>query len=122
MQYLGFKTVEQLAEANDDVKRRMGPLSKFIKMAQDWLHAASSSQNEVVKLKQLLEREERRTAKLEEQIEFLMQRVEANEGTSLRSMRKEVIRPSLVEDVEVDEPLDEVEEDAPKRRGRPRKV
>ncbi len=122
LQYLGFKTVEQLAEANDDVKRRMGPLSKFIKMAQDWLHAASSSQNEVVKLKQLLEREERRTAKLEEQIEFLMQRVEANEGTSLRSMRKEVIRPSLVEDVEVDEPLDEVEEDAPKRRGRPRKV
>jgi len=38
-------------------------------------------------------------------------------------MRKEVIRPSLVPNYDVeDETLDEVVEDAPKRRGRPRKV
>jgi len=122
LQHFGFKTVEQLADANDDVKRRLGPLSKFVKTAKEWLQAANSSQSDVVSLRQLLEREQKRTAKLEQQLELLMQRVEANEGTDLRSMRKEVIRPSLIEEVDVDESLDEVGEDAPKRRGRPRKV
>ena len=118
LQHMGFKTVEQLAEANDEVKRRLGPLSKFVKMAKDWIDAATSSQSEVVSLRQLLEREQKRTAKLEQQLELLMQRVEANEGTDLRSMRKEVIRESEVED----DLEDDLVAETPKRRGRPRKV
>ena len=126
LQHLGFKTVEQLADANDDIKRRLGPLSKFIKIAKDWLAAANSSQFEVTSLKQQLERAQRRTEKLEEQVELLMQRVEGNEGTDLRSRRKEVIRSiDLEEDVQesaVTTLEKVVEEMAPKRRGRPRKA
>jgi hypothetical protein len=79
--YLGFRTVEQLAEANDEVKRRMGPLSRFVKEAKEWLQAASSEQAQVVSLKEALEREKVRGDRLENQIELLMQRIEGNEGT-----------------------------------------
>jgi hypothetical protein len=125
LQHLGFKTVEQLADAHDEVKRKLGPTGRFIKMAKDWLDAANSSQFNVVALKQQLEREQKRTAKLEEQVELLLQRVEGNEGTDLRPRRKEVIRSIEVEDELLEEgSQDEVleEEVAPKRRGRPRKV
>jgi hypothetical protein len=125
LQHLGFKTVEQLADAHDEVKRKLGPTGRFIKMAKDWLDAANSSQFNVVALKQQLEREQKRTAKLEEQVELLLQRVEGNEGTDLRPRRKEVIRSIEVEDELLEEgSQDEVleEEEAPKRRGRPRKV
>jgi hypothetical protein len=118
LQYLGFKTVEQLAEANDDVKRRLGPLAKFIKLAKEWLDASSSTQADVVKLKQQLEKEQSRTAKLEERLELLMQRVEASEGTSLTPMRKEVIQESTYEDTLEEE---DVSDETPKKRGRPRK-
>lgn len=125
LQHLGFKTVEQLADAHDEVKRKLGPTGRFIKMAKDWLDAANSSQFNVVALKQQLEREQKRTAKLEEQVELLLQRVEGNEGTDLRPRRREVIRSIEVEDELLEEgSQDEVleEEVAPKRRGRPRKV
>lgn len=116
LQYLGFKTVEQLANANDDVKRRLGTLAKFVKLAQDWMQAAKSDTNEIVRLRQLLEREESQRKLLQERLELFMQRVEANEGTDLRGARK-AIEAEL-------EPLEEEEEDVeqPKRRGRPRKV
>lgn len=126
LQHIGFRTIEQLAAANDETKRKLGPTGRFIKMAKDWLDAANSSQFEVVSLKQQLEREQKRTAKLEEQVELLIQRVESNEGTDLRARRKEVIRSVEVDDfvdeeVEVDE-VPVVSELAVKRRGRPRKV
>lgn len=120
LQHLGFKTIEQLAEATDEVKRKLGPLSKFVKTAQEWLAAANSSQSDVVKLKAQLEREQVRTARLEEQVELLMRRIEGNEGTDLRSRQKEVIQ--FASD---DLPSDDVEsfvEEGSKRRGRPRKV
>ena len=121
LQYLGFKTVEQLAEANDDVKRRLGPLNQFVQKAKDWLDAANSSQFEVTALKQQLEREQRRTAKLEEQVELLMLRIEGGEGIDLRGKRREVIRSLEADDID-DVADDATEDTAPKRRGRPRKV
>lgn len=117
LQYLGFKTVEQLANGSDEAKRKLGPLSKFVKLAQDWLAAAKSDQNEVVKLKQLLEKSETRQKALEEKLEILIQRIEANEGTDLRSYRKEVIQSTEAEE----EMIDDVGEE-PRRRGRPRRV
>jgi len=123
LQYLGFKTIEQLAVATDETKRKLGPLSKFVKLAKDWIDAAKSDQNEVVKLRQLLEREQERTRNLENKVELLLQRVEASEGTDLRLQRKEVIHSFPVNDLEdgistvVDEPVA-----SPKQRGRPRKV
>lgn len=122
LQYLGFKTVEQLAEANDEVRRKIGTAARFIKLAKDWLQSANSSQAEVVKLKQLLEREQTRTAKLEEQVELLIQRVEGNEGVDLRPRRKEVIQSLETEELLEEGSQDEFEDDAPRRRGRPRKV
>lgn len=117
LQYLGFKTVEQLANGSDEAKRKLGSLSKFVKLAQDWLAAAKSDQNEVVKLKQLLEKSETRTKALEEKMELLLQRIEANEGTDLRSYRKEVIQSTEAEEEIIDDVGDE-----PRRRGRPRRV
>lgn len=116
LQYLGFKTVEQLSVATDDVKRKLGPLSKFCKLAKEWLDAAGSDQNAVVKLKQQLEQETKHRQQLEQKVELLLQRIEANEGTDMRSYRKEVIQSTEAED-DVFDDLDE-----PKRRGRPRKV
>lgn len=117
LQYLGFKTVEQLAAATDDVKRKLGPLSKFCKLAKEWLDAAGSDQNAVVKLKQQLEAETKKRESLEHKLELLMQRVEANEGTDLRGTRRAMVEEPVEDDFDLDEPTDE-----PKRRGRPRKV
>lgn len=119
-QHLGFKTVEQLAAANDEVKRKLGTAAQFVKRAKEWLDAANSTPNQVVNLKEQLEREKKRTSKLEEQLELLLQRIEGSEGTDMRSMRKEVIQVSDVDEFE-DEPVD-VEVERPVRRGRPRKV
>lgn len=117
LQYMGFKTVEQLSVATDDVKRKLGPLSKFVKLAKEWLDAANSDQNAVVKLKQQLELETKKRESLEHKLELLMQRVEANEGTDLRPARRAMAEEFVEDDVDLDEPTDE-----PKRRGRPRKV
>lgn len=118
-QYLGFKTVEQLAAANDETKRKLGPLSKFCKLAKDWLDAANSDQNEVVKLRQLLEREIAHRQQLQHKLELFMQRVEANEGIDLRADRKGVIQS--VPDEALEEGIVEALDEAP-RRGRPRKI
>lgn len=117
LQYLGFKTVEQLAAATDDVKRKLGPLSKFVKLAKDWLDAANSTQNDVAKMKQQLEKAEARAAALEHKLELFMQRVEANEGTDLRPQRRAFAEEAMEEGFE-----DEESEEPAKRRGRPRKV
>jgi len=111
LNYLGFKTVEQLAAATDDVKRRIGPLSKLVTAAKDWLDAAGSDQNEVVKIKQQLEAETAKRLKLEEKMELLLQRIEANEGTDLRPVRKQIAEE--MEAPVVEEPV--------KKRGRPKK-
>lgn len=118
LQYLGFKTVEQLAAATDDVKRKLGPLSQFIKLAKDWLAAANSTQNDVAKMKQQLEKAEARATALEHKLELFMQRVEANEGIDLRPQRKAIALESTVDDFE---DAEEVEKPA-KRRGRPKRV
>lgn len=117
LQYLGFKTVEQLSTATDEVKRKLGPLSKFCKLAKEWLDAANSDQNAVVKLKQQLEAETKKRESLEHKLELLMQRVEANEGTDLRGARRAMVEEAVEDDLDLDEPTEE-----PKRRGRPRKV
>lgn len=120
LQYLGFKTVEQLSTATDDVKRKLGPLSKFCKLAKEWLDAAGSDQNAVVKLKQQLEAETKKRESLEHKLELLMQRVEANEGTDLRGSRRAMIDP--VEDELIEEGSQDDFEEPAKRRGRPRKI
>lgn len=123
LNYLGFKTVEQLAAATDEAKRKLGPLSKFVKLAQDWLQAAKSDQNEVVKLKQLLDGETARRKALEHKFELLLQRVEANEGIDLRDRRKEVIQePEALEEGIIEAQDERLEDQEVRRRGRPRKA
>lgn len=87
LNYLGIKTVEQLAEANDEVKRKIGPMMSFCKKAKEWLKAADSKQADVTALREQLEREQKRTAKLEEQIGLLISRIESNEGTRYEGMK-----------------------------------
>lgn len=108
-QYLGFKTVEQVANATEDAKRKLGTLSKFVKLAKEWLAAADSDQNNVAKLRVQLEQYQTKYAKLEEKLELLMQRIEANEGTDLRDER-------------TSDPLDDEPTATPRLRGRPRRV
>lgn len=112
LKYLGFHTVEQLAAASDEAKRKLGPIGNLIKKAADYLESANCSQAEIVNMRESLEREKRRTAKLEETLEILLQRINANEGNNL-SYKKDVA--DSIDDSE------EIEEQTP-RRGRPRKV
>lgn len=121
LNYLGFKTVEQLASANDDIKRRLGTLSKFVKLANDWLSAAQSDQSEVVRLRQILEKEKANRLLLQERVELLLQRIEANEGTDLRGTRKEMSSSDEQFDSSDDDSLDETVSQKP-RRGRPKKL
>jgi predicted nucleic acid-binding Zn-ribbon protein len=93
-------------------------LSKFVKLAKDWLDAANSTQNDVAKMKQQLEKAEARAAALEHKLELFMQRVEANEGIDLRPERRVAAQEAMEEGFDGDEELDE----PAKRRGRPRKV
>lgn len=83
LNYLSVRTVEQLAQATDDLKRKMGPLQKYCKPAKEWLDNADATPNQIVKLKEQLDRSEKRNKKLEEQVLLLMQRIEAVEGTRL---------------------------------------
>lgn len=119
LNYLGFKTVEQLSNANDEVKRRMGPLVKFVKLATDWLQAAKSDESEIVRLRQLLEREEAQRKLLQHKLELFMQRIEGNEGTDLRNERRTL--EAFEDDAETSAVTDDTEEQ-PRKRGRPRKV
>lgn len=110
LQYLGFKTVEQLCDANDDVKRRMGPLAQYVKKAKDWIDAAKTPQNEIVNLRDALERERARATKMEHQLAILMQRIDATEGNDFSAKRVVADVPSFSEEIE----------EQPKR-GRPRR-
>lgn len=83
LKHFACRTVEQLAAANDDFKRRLGPLSKYCKEAEHWLKNADAPQSRVTALEKQLEREQKKTKKLEDQIHLLMQRIEAVEGTRL---------------------------------------
>lgn len=121
LQYFGFKTVEQLAAATDETKRKLGPLSKLCKLAKEWLDAANSDQNAVVTLKQQLEAETKKRIQLEEKLDLYLQRIEAVEGTDLRDARRSIRQEPVEETADFDVDYGaEVEE--PKRRGRPRKV
>lgn len=112
--HLGFRTVEQLAEAPDAVKPRLGTLGRFIKMAKDYLEAAKDPQLEAARVNSLLEVAEAKNAKLQEQIGLLISRIEALEGSKLDDGAP----------VAGDEAVDIGEVDAApiKQRGRPRKV
>lgn len=112
LKYLGFHTVEQLAAASDEAKRKLGPIGNLIKKAADFLESANCPQAEIVNMRESLEREKRRTAKLEQTLELLLQRINANEGNNL-SYKKDVA--DSIGDSE------EIEVEAP-RRGRPRKL
>lgn len=120
--YLGFRTVEQLAEANDEVKRRMGPLGKFVKEAKEWLEAATCEQAQVVALKEALERANQRAERMETQIELLLQRIEGNEGTKF-TRPEPTWRNEVTDAVDAAQSFDDVEVQLEKRgRGRPKKV
>ena len=87
------------------------------------LAAAKSDQNEVVKLKQLLDGETARRKALEHKVELLLQRVEANEGIDLRDRRKEVIpAPEALEEGIIEAQDERLEDQEVRRRGRPRKA
>lgn len=108
LQHFGFRTVEQLAETPDDIKRRMGTLAVYVKRAQDWLDAANSPQNEIVALRESLESERQRTKKLEETLNLLIQRIDSTEGNDMFS--KTVVADTAVDSERIE----------PKKRGRPR--
>jgi len=79
----GFKTVENLAECTDEVKRKIGPLAKWCKTAKKFIESAGSGANEIVRLTELVENLEQRCKKQEDQIILLIRRIEANEGVKI---------------------------------------
>jgi uncharacterized coiled-coil protein SlyX len=118
--HLGFRTVEQLADCSDTTKGRLGTSARFVKMAKNWLEASTGTQATITKLEEQLAVERAKTDKLRDQVELLMQRIEASEGTDMRESRKEVIQSASVVDPTALDDLDNLPETT--QRGRPRKV
>lgn len=81
---LGFKTVEQLAECPDNVKKRLLTLSEKVKDAQEFLKAKDAKPIQVTNLKKKVEKLEKKNEQLTEKIELLMQRISATEGVDFK--------------------------------------
>lgn len=79
----GFKTVENLAQCTDEVKRKIGPLSQWCKKAKKFIESANTGANEVVRMQEMIENLEMRCKKQEDQIVLLIRRIEATEGTKI---------------------------------------
>lgn len=123
---LGFRTVEQLAEAKDDVIGKMRSLSIWVRHAQDYLKACNDGATKVIGLKAELDHLREVVKSQSNMIEQLLQRIDINEGTAMSTQYE---RPSLeLPQVENATPTqmealstDKIPNTAPKRRGRPRK-
>lgn len=81
---MGFKTVEQLAECPDNVKKQMLSSSHLVKDAQTFLESQDTKPIEVTNLRKKVEKLEMLNAKQQEQIELLMQRISATEGIDFK--------------------------------------
>lgn len=84
LKHFGIRTIEVLAELNDDLKRKIGPLSVWQKKAKEWLNAANSKQSEVTTLKAQVEKLTKQIAKYQADNDLLIQRIEATEGIRFR--------------------------------------
>lgn len=80
LKHFGFRTIEQLAGATDETRRKLGPLGQWIKKAKDYMKAVESGPNLVVSLQQVNEQLEAKIKKYQDQIELLIRRVESLEG------------------------------------------
>lgn len=79
----GFQTVEQLAEAPDVTKNKLGSLGVWVKRAKEFLASSKEGAGAIVALKEQIERQDATIKKQQEQIILLMQRIEAETGTRL---------------------------------------
>lgn len=104
---LGFRTVEQLAEANDAVKRKMGPLVQWVKKAKEWVAAGESDQALVAQLRADNERLIAKNKSLAEQLELAHQRIDAIEGTDLSGQNEKATAAPKGRKKKVEEPDDE---------------
>lgn len=86
---IGFKTVENIAEAPDDVCRKHRIVEQWRKKAREFLKNAGAGANEVTRLVGLVEKLERRCKKLEESNVLLMKRIEAETGATLIEAKDE---------------------------------
>lgn len=86
LKHFGIRTVEQLAEANAEVKRKHGAMHALSKKAKEWLAAANSTQSDVARLTSQVESLEAKLKKAMEMNEVLIQRIEATEGTRFRDV------------------------------------
>jgi hypothetical protein len=82
--HVGFHTIEQLAEAPDVAKQKLGTLGRFCDVAKRWVENSQSDQSRVVALEQAVESERKRSKSLEEKLEVLIARINATEGTDLK--------------------------------------
>lgn len=78
-----IKTVEQVAELDEELKMQVGSLGEWVPRAADWLKAAKAPKNEIVKLREENEKIRLKNRKLEDQLNILLRRVDSYEGTGL---------------------------------------
>lgn len=79
----GFQTVEQLADAPDSVKTKLGAAGVWVKRAQEFLKAATEGPGVVVALREQIETMRMQMIQQQNQIMQLLQRVEAETGDRL---------------------------------------
>jgi hypothetical protein len=76
MERFGFLTLEQLSSANDAAANKLGPLKSWVKKAKEFEKAANSDQAKVAALTEQLERQMTINAKLEQDNERLIKRIQ----------------------------------------------
>ena len=89
----GFRTVEQVAAANDAAKRALGPLSSWVKKAQLTVEGYSADGTKLAALKEQVEKLTRDKLKLAEMLEAANQRIDAIEGTDLSEQNSQASAP-----------------------------
>lgn len=124
---LGFRTVEQLAEAKDDVIHKMRSLSIWVKHAQDYMESCRADSTTVMGLKAELQHLKNTCQSQQEMITQLLQRIDANEGTGMSAEFEKALisfepREQSVGVQMESSATDSIPNTAPKRRGRPKKV
>ncbi len=82
LRYLGFRTVEHVAEAGDQVLSKVPGLREFQSRAKVWLAKAKEAAGDT-KLQSELEKRDAQIAALEEQVTQLARMAQAPEGATL---------------------------------------
>lgn len=86
LNYMGFRTVEQVAGMSEEMTKQYPGLVAYQRQAINWLEGAKAKPNDFRKLKEQITELERKYNKLLEQYQMALKRIEFEQGGRLVSL------------------------------------